>query len=162
MSSGGRKPEGRVPEAPPLPPRGVRHRACLLLSLIVLVGNAVATGVHFLPAQAPGVAQSVAPPPGSASSPPREAADSGFVTARRAPLGARQRFLLGQRVDVNRAGLEEISSLPGITDAVARAVLAERERSGGFRRAEDLLRVPGIKERRLKKILPFLAGFPNN
>jgi competence ComEA-like helix-hairpin-helix protein len=162
VSSGGRKTEGRVPDAPPLPSRGVRHKACLLLSLIVLVGNAVATGVRFLPARAPVIAGSFAPTPEFASAPARDAADSGFVTARRAPLGARQKFLLGQRVDVNRAGVDEISSLPGISDAVARAVVAERERSGGFRRAEDLLRVRGIKERRLKKILPFLAAFPNN
>ncbi|MGA6992723.1 MAG: helix-hairpin-helix domain-containing protein, partial [Candidatus Deferrimicrobiaceae bacterium] len=74
----------------------------------------------------------------------------------------RQRYLLGQRVDINRAGYQEISGLPGISASVARAVVEERKRRGGFRRAEDLLAVRGIKEKRLKKILPFIAIIHNN
>jgi DNA uptake protein ComE-like DNA-binding protein len=33
---------------------------------------------------------------------------------------------------------------------------------GRFRKPQDLLQVKGIKEKRLKKILPFLVEFPNN
>jgi competence protein ComEA len=78
------------------------------------------------------------------------------------PLTVRQRFLLGKRVDVNRAGILELSGLPGISDPMAREIARERARRGGFRRPEDLLAVRGIKEKRLKKILPFIAIFPNN
>ncbi len=74
----------------------------------------------------------------------------------------RQRFLIGRKVNVNEAGWEEISGLPGISDAVARAVVGRRRAVGPFGRPEALLSVPGIKEKRLKKILPFLSGFPNN
>jgi len=81
---------------------------------------------------------------------------------RTGPLSVRQRFLLGRKVDVNKAGWQEISGLPGISDAVARAVVEKRGQTGLFRRPEDLLGVRGIKEKRLKKILPFLSGFPNN
>ncbi len=77
-------------------------------------------------------------------------------------MTARQKFLLGLRVDINRAGYREISDLPGLSDSIARAVVDERDRRGGFRRPEDLLAVRGIKEKRLKKILPFLSAFPNN
>jgi DNA uptake protein ComE-like DNA-binding protein len=77
-------------------------------------------------------------------------------------LTARQKYLLGRKVDINRAGPREISGLPGISDAVAQSVVETRNRIGGFRRAEDLLLARGIKEKRLKKILPFLAGFHNN
>ncbi|MBI5342874.1 MAG: helix-hairpin-helix domain-containing protein [Deltaproteobacteria bacterium] len=77
-------------------------------------------------------------------------------------LTARQKYLLGRKVDINRAGTQEISGLPGISDAVALSVVETRNRIGGFRRAEDLLLARGIKEKRLKKILPFLAGFHNN
>jgi DNA uptake protein ComE-like DNA-binding protein len=38
----------------------------------------------------------------------------------------------------------------------------ERNRRGGFRRPEDLLAVRGIKKKRLKKILPFIAIIHNN
>ncbi|HSM00514.1 MAG TPA: helix-hairpin-helix domain-containing protein [Candidatus Limnocylindria bacterium] len=78
------------------------------------------------------------------------------------PLTVRQRYLLGQRVDINRAGHQEISGLPGISDSVAKAVVEERKRRGGFRRPEDLLAVRGIKKKRLKKILPFIAIIHNN
>jgi competence protein ComEA len=65
-------------------------------------------------------------------------------------------------VDINRATYQEISGLPGISDDVARAVVEERKRRGAFRRTEDLLAVRGIKEKRLKKILPFIAIIDNN
>ena len=81
---------------------------------------------------------------------------------RRGTLSIRQRYLLGKRVDINKASLAEIRELPGISEEVADAVLAERNRIGTFRAPEDLLSVKGIKARRLQKILPFLAEMPNN
>jgi competence protein ComEA len=65
-------------------------------------------------------------------------------------------------VDINKASLAEIEQLPGISRQVAESVVETRSRLGGFRRPEDLLQARGIKERRLKKILPFLVQFPNN
>ena len=65
-------------------------------------------------------------------------------------------------MDINQANYQEISGLPGISDAVARAVVEERKRRGAFRIPEDLLAVRGIKEKRLKKILPFIAIIHNN
>jgi competence ComEA-like helix-hairpin-helix protein len=93
---------------------------------------------------------------------PAGEADAFMSPGRAASLTARQRFLLGRRIDINRAGWEEIAGLPGISDEVARAVVATRERIGGFRRASDLLMVKGIKEKRMKKILPFILDLPNN
>lgn len=87
---------------------------------------------------------------------------AGAAGGRTGPLSVRQTFLLGGKVDVNTAGWVEISGLPGISDAVAKAVIERRSRVGAFRRPGDLLSVPGIKEKRLKKILPFLSDFPNN
>ena len=128
-----------------------RKRACLLVSLIVLVWNVAATGRHLLISGRTDVSPTE-----------HELAIDCAVTMKSGPLTARQKYLLGKRVDVNRASFEEINGLPGISDAVARAVIDTRARRGGFRHPEDLLEVPGIKEKRLKKILPFLAGFPNN
>ena len=56
----------------------------------------------------------------------------------------------------------ELSELPGISDAIAAAVVEVRGRLGRFRSHGDLLGVRGIKEKRLQKILPFLANMPNN
>jgi len=77
-------------------------------------------------------------------------------------LTVRQKYLLGKRIDINKASLGEISELPGISDTIAAAVVEERDRLGRFRAPEDLLGVKGIKEKRLQKILPFLAKMPNN
>lgn len=50
----------------------------------------------------------------------------------------------GPPVDLNRAVLEELESLPGIGPTLARRILESRRREGPFRKAEDLLRVKGI------------------
>ncbi|MBI5904379.1 MAG: helix-hairpin-helix domain-containing protein [Deltaproteobacteria bacterium] len=84
------------------------------------------------------------------------------VSARLGPLSLRQKYLLGKRIDINVATIEEISELPGISDVAARELVEERRRIGRFRSPEELLAVRGIKEKRLKKILPFLTGLPNN
>jgi competence protein ComEA len=81
---------------------------------------------------------------------------------RSGPLRIHQKFLLGKRVDINKASPREISELPGISGKVAAAVVGERDRVGGFRSPWDLLGVKGIKEKRLQKILPFLSEMPNN
>jgi competence ComEA-like helix-hairpin-helix protein len=109
--------------------------------MIVLVWNVGATWRYFSPAS----------PPINRSAP-----------AQAGTLNVRQNFLLGRKVDINKAGRIEISGLPGISDRVADSVVETRARIGRFRRPEDLLQAKGIKEKKLKKILPFLSGFPNN
>lgn len=69
---------------------------------------------------------------------------------RRAPLGP------GETLDPNRAGEEELDRLPGVGPSLARALVADRAESGGFKRAEDLLRVRGVGPSILEKISPFL------
>lgn len=128
-----------------------KRRACLFVSLIVLVWNVAATGRHLLSGARI-----------DASAADMEPAIRTAFAMKSGPLTARQEFLLGKRVDVNRATYEEINGLPGISDAVAKDVIDTRTKKGVFHRPGDLLTIPGIKEKRLKKILPFLSGFHNN
>lgn len=144
---------------------GGKSRALLLLSLILLVWNTVSSA-RLVYEGSSGFSPS-GPDPGVFS--PSSGIPSGNVfehpgpvSARPGPLSLRQKYLLGKRVDINRATMEEISELPGISDGIAAAVVAERTRRDGFRSHRDLLNVPGIKERRLEKILPFLAEMENN
>ncbi len=133
----------------PRPPSA--DRACLLLSLILLVWNiGTACTQSFSSRHPPGEAESLKDP-----APPAPPGGSG-------PLTLKQKFLLGKKIDLNRATFEEINTLPGISDRVARELVEERKRRGGFRSPEEILAVRGIKEKRLKKILPFLAEFDNN
>jgi competence protein ComEA len=52
-------------------------------------------------------------------------------------------------VDVNRAGPEELETLPGVGPATAAAIIEFREANGGFATVEDLIDVPGIGEAKL-------------
>ena len=47
------------------------------------------------------------------------------------------------RIDINRAGLEELALLPGVGPARAEAIILERVRHGPFRSLPDLARVEG-------------------
>jgi competence protein ComEA len=141
---------------------GGKRRAVLLLSLILLVWNAYATAQH---AASVGLLSSIDRADGSPVLPTASDNDTGFLSAespRNGPLTIRQKYLLGKRIDINKASLVEISELPGISDKVAAAVMEERDRLGRFRSPGDLLGVKGIKEKMLQKILPFLAEMPNN
>ena len=51
-----------------------------------------------------------------------------------------------RRVDLNRADLEELMTLPGIGEARARSILEYREANGPFRQATELMKVSGIGE----------------
>ena len=139
---------------------GDRPKALLIVSLILLVMNSAATALTSRPS-----AEIDLPPP---SNPRTASPDDVARTEREAPstedgprLSLRQKYLLGKRVDVNSASWREIAELPGISDAVARSVVRTRERIGRFRSPAELLAVRGIKEKRLKKILPFLAQMGN-
>lgn len=56
------------------------------------------------------------------------------------------------RVNINTATLEELTTLPGIGDTRARAIIDYREQNGAFRNIEDIMQVTGIKEKSFSKI----------
>jgi competence protein ComEA len=66
-----------------------------------------------------------------------------------APPGARPS---SSPIDLNRADPAELARLPGIGPVLARRIVEERERRGGFRRLEDLLEVPGVGPATLEKV----------
>ena len=59
-------------------------------------------------------------------------------------------------VNINTATPAELDQLPGIGPALAARIIEHRARAGPFRRAEHLLIVPGISERRFAQIRPFI------
>ncbi|GAB4244206.1 MAG: hypothetical protein OHK0028_22540 [Deltaproteobacteria bacterium] len=139
-----------------------KRRAVLLLSLILLVWNLAASVRHAASVAAfPLEANPLSAPARDGEIGPDSAVPAP-QSPRSGPLTIRQQYLLGKRIDINKASLAEISELPGISDKVALAVLEERKRLGRFHAPQDLLGVKGIKEKRLRKILPFLAEIPNN
>ena len=51
------------------------------------------------------------------------------------------------KIDLNRATLEQLVALPRVGPAVAQRVIEYREKSGGFKKVEDLLNVRGIGDK---------------
>lgn len=140
---------------------GEAQRSYLFLSMILLVWNTAATGAFLFQAGSPSANLAGGTPRAFHQSPSATSQDN-TVSPRNAPLTIKQKYLIGKRIDINKALKEEINDLPGVSDAMAEAIVAERERLGRFRSPQDLMRVKGIKEKRLKKILPFLEKMENN
>ncbi len=61
-----------------------------------------------------------------------------------------------ERIDLNKASLEELVRLPGLGEIRARAIIDERTRRP-FRRFAELLRIRGIGRKRLRKWIPYLT-----
>jgi len=60
-------------------------------------------------------------------------------------------------IDINTAGVEEFSALPGIGETLARRILDYRDHHGPFSRPEELLNVNGIGSGKLEAILDYLV-----
>lgn len=61
-------------------------------------------------------------------------------------------------LDINTASPEELERLPGIGPALAARIISYREQYGRFRRAEHLIMVRGIGERRFRRLRPFITA----
>ena len=55
-------------------------------------------------------------------------------------------------INLNRASRAELEKLPGVGPALAERIVEHRERHGPFRRAEHLLSVRGVSERRFREL----------
>ena len=126
-----------------MPP--AEQRALLLLVALAIGGQ----GVRYLltrPDEPPGQVQLLATlSPGS----PLAQRDSAMRQAR--PLAS------GERIDVDRAGAQELARLPKVGPRLAKVILADRENNGPFGGLEGLDRVAGVGPGLLKVIAPYAA-----
>lgn len=66
----------------------------------------------------------------------------------------------GERLDPNTATATELARLPRVGSALAARIVADRERHGPFRGADDLARVRGIGPAMVEALQPHLAFDP--
>lgn len=57
-----------------------------------------------------------------------------------------------EKINLNTADVDRLMTLSGIGEARAKAIIAYRERHGGFQNIEDIMKIEGIKEKLFDKI----------
>ncbi|PYP96013.1 MAG: hypothetical protein DMD38_09875 [Gemmatimonadetes bacterium] len=124
------------------------RRAALMLACLALAGAGVR---HFL-------SPSPSTPPGDvqlqSSSIPRP--DALREAARRAAQLARP-LLPGERIDLDKADVSEITRLPRVGPALAQRIVAWRTEHGPFGSLARLDSVPGVGAKLLDAIRPFVV-----
>ena len=65
----------------------------------------------------------------------------------------------GEKLDLNRASLEELQTLPGIGETLAERIVAYRENKP-FKVVRDLKKVPGIGEKKFNEICDRVEVLP--
>lgn len=63
-------------------------------------------------------------------------------------------------LELNQATEAELNLLPGIGPKSVDAIVAYRAARGGFASVEELTRIPGIKEGKLKTLRPYITVIP--
>lgn len=77
-----------------------------------------------------------------------DAAQSSASSAGGASVGGAGTGVLGGKVNINTATVEQLDSLPGIGASTAAKIVADRESNGPFSTTEDLKRVSGIGDKK--------------
>jgi competence ComEA-like helix-hairpin-helix protein len=60
-------------------------------------------------------------------------------------------------IDLNVATSKELQQLPGVGPVTAQRIIEARQKSGRFRRVEDLLAIRGISTKRLEALRPYVT-----
>jgi competence protein ComEA len=71
--------------------------------------------------------------------------------------GDTKKHLPVQPLDLNTATMEQLQQLPEVGPTTAKSIIRFREKSGPFRRVEDLLAIRGITKQRLAKMRPYIT-----
>jgi len=67
-----------------------------------------------------------------------------------------KKLVLGVPVDLNQAGLDELTIVPGISPGLARRIIGFRESQNGFKTWHDVMGVRGVGPRNMKAFRDYL------
>jgi competence protein ComEA len=63
-------------------------------------------------------------------------------------------------LNLNTATVAQLEALPGIGKSTAERILEYRQKSGGFKKVEDLMNVRGVGEKSFLKLKPLITVAP--
>jgi competence protein ComEA len=63
----------------------------------------------------------------------------------------------GTMINLNSATVPQLETLPGIGRSTAERIVEYRQKSGGFKKIEDLMNVQGIGEKSFLKLKPLVT-----
>jgi competence protein ComEA len=66
------------------------------------------------------------------------------------------------RIDINTADAPALALLPGVGPQIAQRIIDHRQRRGGFTKVEDLNDVPGIGDKTLERMSPYITCSPRD
>jgi competence protein ComEA len=69
-----------------------------------------------------------------------------------APLPAGGRLTVGAPLDLNQASADDLAQLPGVGPQLAKAIVDERTRRGGFKSWDEVDTVPGVGPARMETL----------
>ena len=74
-----------------------------------------------------------------------------------ADMSNANKLMLGIPVDINRVTSDDLVLISGIGERTAEHIMEWRERAGGFRKVEDLMKIRGIKEKKFQKLKDYFC-----
>lgn len=84
-------------------------------------------------------------------------AESHSVSALPESLPGASQMALGRKIDLNTATAADLEAMPGIGPKMAERIVQDRSDKGPYVSLESLMRVKGIKEKKLAQMRPYLA-----
>jgi competence protein ComEA len=72
-------------------------------------------------------------------------------------MTASTRLALSRPLELNSASRDDLILVPGIGEKTAQKIIEARNREGKFRKLEELMKIKGIKQKRLEKLRPYLS-----
>jgi competence protein ComEA len=72
-------------------------------------------------------------------------------------LNASARINFFLPIDINRATIEDFMLIPGVGEKTAQSIVWFREKNEGITNLQDLIKIRGIGEKKLNRILPYVS-----
>lgn len=72
-------------------------------------------------------------------------------------MSAFYKLTLAIPISLNQTSEEELTAIPGIGPALARAIVEKRAEQGGFKTLDEIARIPGVGQKLYGKISPYLV-----